>query len=214
MLGIYDVTLASAYANAGQYAESEHEYQRALALAEKAQGRQSLDYALLVASLAVLPTQIGNRDLVVELLRGAIAFDRRTSSPRELAIVRGCLAHILMDQLKYTEAESVLLDSQADFASLKMTDPRQLSDLLSDLGVLKFDQGRYGDSIKLLRESLRLLQDAIGDEHAALVVPLSNLALSYLKLGRLNAAELTLKRAMGICSRSVRGGSRYLRSPS
>jgi tetratricopeptide (TPR) repeat protein len=90
LVGIYDA-LASAYANAGQYAEFEHEYQRALALTEKNQGRQSLDYALLVAGVAVLPTQMGNRDRVLELLREAIAANGRSGSARDLAIVRGCL---------------------------------------------------------------------------------------------------------------------------
>jgi hypothetical protein len=47
---------------------------------EKTRGRQSVDHAILLSSLAVLPTQIGNRDEVVELLREAIAFNVQTAS--------------------------------------------------------------------------------------------------------------------------------------
>lgn len=82
LVEIYDA-LASAHAGAGQYAESEHQYRRALALAEKTEGRESLDYALLAAGMAALPTQIGNRDPIIEMLRKAIAINRRTGSARE-----------------------------------------------------------------------------------------------------------------------------------
>lgn len=199
---IYDA-LASAYANAGQYAESEHEYRRALALTEKSYGRQSLDYALRVASMAVLPTQIGDRDAVVSLLREAITANRRSGGVRELAIVRVCLAQILLDARRYAEAESVFLDAQGDFAALKTTNPKLVAELLNNLGGLRFAQGRYEESVELDSESLHLFQDAMGDEHPTLIVPFNNLALSYLKLGRLNEAELTLKRATGICRKTL-----------
>lgn len=108
LVEIHDA-LASVYAEAGQYAESDHEYRRALALVENAQGRQSLDYALLVASLAMLPTQLGNRDAVGPLLREAIIANRRSGRTRELAIVRICLAQILLDARKYTEQSQCYL---------------------------------------------------------------------------------------------------------
>jgi tetratricopeptide (TPR) repeat protein len=202
LLEIHDA-LASAYANAGYYAESEHEYRRALALAEKTEVAQSLAYALLLASRAVLPTQIGNRDAVSETLRAAIAVNRRTGSARELVIVRACLAQILMDGRRYVEAESVLVDAQSGAASLSTTDPGLLADVSNGLGVLRFDQGRYTESIGLYLASLGLFEGAMGDEHPALVAPLNNLALSYLKLGRFNDAELTLRRANAVCSRTL-----------
>ena len=123
MVEIHDA-LASVYAEAGQYAESEHEYRGALALTEKSQGRQSLDYALLVASMAVLPTQIGNHEAVGALLGEAIIANRQSGRDRELAIVRVCLAQILLEAKRYAEAESVLLDAQGDLAALKTKDPR------------------------------------------------------------------------------------------
>jgi tetratricopeptide (TPR) repeat protein len=202
LIEIYDA-LASAYAGAGQYAESEHQYRRALALAEKAEGRQSLGYALLAASMAALPTQIGNRDPIIEMLRKAIAVNRRTGSARELAIVRVCLAQILMDGRRYVEAESVLLDAQSSAPILMTTDPGLLADLLDSLGVLRFNQGRYRESINLCLESLRLLEDITSGEHSLLVAPLNNLALSYLKLGRLNDAELTLLHANALCNKTL-----------
>jgi hypothetical protein len=43
----------------------------------------------------------------------------------------------------------------------------------------------------------------IADEHPSLVAPLSNLALSYPKLGRFNDAELTLRHANTICGKTL-----------
>jgi tetratricopeptide (TPR) repeat protein len=74
---------------------------------------------------------------------------------------------------------------------------------LNGLGALRLDQGRYDESADLYRESLRLLEDTLGDEHPSLVLPFNDLALSYLKLGRLAGAELTLQRAMAICSTTL-----------
>jgi len=202
VIKIYEA-LASADANAGQYAESEHEYERALVLTEKAQGRQSLDYALLVASMAVLPTQTENRHAVVALLHEAITVNGRSGSARELAIVRICLAQILVDERRYVEAESVLLVAQTDFTNLKATNPKLVAELLHDFGVLRFRQARYDEAVSLYTESIRLLAHAMGDKHPSLVVPFNNLALSYLKLGRLNDAELTLKHAIAVCSKTL-----------
>jgi tetratricopeptide (TPR) repeat protein len=201
-VGIHDA-LASVYAEAGQYVESEHEYRHALALAEKSQGRQSLDYGLLVASMAVLPTQEGNRGAAIALLSEIIAVNGRTSAAGDLAIVRSCLAELLMDGKRYVEAESVLLAAQADFAGSKVTDRKRLAELLNHLGMLRLDQGRFDESVGLFRESLKAFEDALGANHPSLVVPLNDLALSYLKVGRLNEAERTLERAIGICSKTL-----------
>jgi tetratricopeptide (TPR) repeat protein len=200
LVEIHDA-LASVYAEAGRYTEAEHEYRGALALTEKSQGGQSLDYALLAASMAVLPTQIGNHDAVGALLREAITANRESGRNRELALVRVCLAQILLDAKSYAEAESVLLDAQGNLAALKTKNPTLVAELLNALGALRFEQGRYKESVELDSESLHLFQDAMGDPHPALIGPLNNLALSYLKLGQLSEAESMLKRAMGVCSR-------------
>ena len=198
LIEIHDA-LASVYAEAGHYAESEYEYRRTLGLSEKRYGRQSLEYALLVGSLVVLPTQMGDRDSAVAVLRQAITVNARSGATRDLAIIRGCLAHILMDQMKYEEAESVLVDSTSNLTKLKTLDPKVSAELLNDLGLLRFSQRRYGESIEPYLESLELFQEAMGEGSPALLVPFSNLALSYLEMGRFSEAEMILKRAIVVC---------------
>lgn len=202
LVELYDA-LASAYAEAGQYSESEHAYRRALALAERTEGRQSLEYALLVAGMAVLPTQTGNGEPVIDILSQAIAANRRTGSARERVILGVCLARIFVEARRYAEAESVLVEAQSGTAGLKTTDPILLAELFSGLGVLRFHQRRYSESVDLDLKSLRLFEAAMGDQHPSLVTPLNNLGLSYFKLGRLNDAELTLHRANVVCDSTL-----------
>lgn len=202
LVELYDA-LASAYAEAGQYSESEHEYRRAIALAERTAGRQSLEYALLVAGMAVLPTQIGNREPVIEILSQAFVANRRTGPAREWAILGVCLAQFLVDGRRYVEAESVLLEAQSGATGLKTIDPKLLAELLSGLGELRFDQRRYGESVDLYLRSLQLFERAMGDQHPSLVAPLNNLGLSYFMLGRLNDAERTLRRANVVCGNTL-----------
>lgn len=202
-LGELHEGLASAYAEAGQYRESEHEYRRALALAERTEGRQSLEYALLVGGMTMLPTQIGNREPAIEILNQAIAANRRIGSAREQAMLGACLARILLDGRRYVEAESVLLQAQSGAAGLKTIDPKLLAELLDGLGMVRFNQRRYSESLDLFLESLRLSEQAMGDQHPSLVGKLNNLGLSYFKLGRLNDAELTLRRANVVCANTL-----------
>ena len=202
MAEIYD-TLALVYAEAGQYVESERQYRRALDIVEKSHGRQSLEYAVLTANLALLPTRTENRDPLIVILRQAIAVNRRSGPALKLAIVRECLAQILMDGRRYAEAETVLLDEQADFARLREASTKKVAEVLNTLGSLRFNQGRYEESTELRRESLGLLKNELGDEHPSLIVPLSNLALSYIKLGRFDDAEPTLERAFRLCNKTL-----------
>jgi tetratricopeptide (TPR) repeat protein len=203
LVGIHDA-LASVFAEAGRYAEAEHEYRRALDILEKSRGRQSLDYALLITGLAVLPTQWGNRESFIATLREAIVANSRTGAVRELALVRACLAQIFMDERSFANAELVLLEARADFPRLRSEDPKLLAELMNALGVLRFNQARYQESIELYQESLRLFKDVVGNERSALIA-LSNLASSYLKLGRLDEAEPIFQRAIALCTKTLGG---------
>ena len=55
----------------------------------------------------------------------------------------------------------------------------------------------------MFQESLRLFKAGLGEEHPWIVTPLNNLGLSYLKLGRFNEAEMTLRSAVTICGKTL-----------
>jgi tetratricopeptide (TPR) repeat protein len=204
VLVVLEDALAGTYAEAGKFAASEAEYRRALALVEKNEGQASLDYAVLLASMAVLPMQTVVSEEQIRLLRNAIAMNAREGSAQKLAIVRGCLALILKNQKRYQEEESLLfLEALADLSSQKAPNPHLMGAFLNNLAMLRLDQGRNEESIDLQQKSIRVLEAALGQEHPSLVVPFNNLATTYIKMGRLDEARLTYQRAIDICRRTL-----------
>ncbi len=198
-----DDALAETYAEAGQFAESEAAYRRALGLVEKNEGQASLDYAVLLSSMAVLPTQAPLPEEQIRLLRNAIAMNARIGSVQKLAIVRGCLALILKKQKRYREEESLLLEALADLSSQTPPNPHLQGAFLNNLALLRLEQGRNEESIDLQQKSIRVLEAALGQEHPSLVVPFNNLAITYFKVGRLAEANLTYQRAIDICRNTL-----------
>jgi len=196
-------SLALAYAEMGQFVEAEGEYRRALSLVEKAEGQGSLHYAVLLADIAILPTQTGNREEVIALLRQAIAVNERTGSIKNITVIRECLAQIFRREKRYREEEPLLEDALADLVRQKAADPALMGAALNNLAVLRFDQERYQESVDLQLESIRVWETASGKEHPSLVAPLNDLATAYLKMARFDDADLTYRRAINICRKTL-----------
>jgi len=195
--------LAVAYAELGQFAEAEGEYRRALSLVEKADDQGSLHYAVLLADIAILPTQTGNREEVIALLLQAIAVNARIGSLKNINVIRECLAQILRSEKRYREEEPLLEDALADLVRQKAADPALMGAAFNNLAVLRFDQQRYQESVDLQLESIRVWETASGKEHPSLVAPLNDLATAYLKMARFDDADLTYRRAINICRKTL-----------
>jgi tetratricopeptide (TPR) repeat protein len=195
--------IASAYADAGQYLEAEREWRHALAIIERTDGTESLGYALLMADIAVLPTQTGDREQTIAVIRRAIASNGRRGSLGELSWLRRCLGQLLMAQKKYEEAAAVLLDWQSDLARSKTPDALKLADLLNSVGRIRFHQGRFAEAVTSFRESLSAFEGAVGSEHPRLVTPLNNLATSLVRVGQLDQAGAVYQRAILICGKTL-----------
>jgi tetratricopeptide (TPR) repeat protein len=195
--------LAGVYAEAGQFAESEGEYRYALALVEKTAGRRSLNYAYLLARMAILPTQTANRDEVIALLREAIAAHVRIGYTENITVIRECLAQILRKEKRYQEQEPLLLDALADLTKQREANPALMGTALRNLGVLRFDQERYEESINLHEQSIRVCGMASGKEHPSLIVPLNDLAIACVRMGRFEDADVTYRRAVDISRRTL-----------
>ena len=195
--------LAGADAEMGQFLESEGEYRRALALVKRREGKVSLNYAVLLASIATLPTQTGNHEEVIALLREAIAANATIGYTENLTIIRECLAQILRKEKRYQEEEPLLLDALADLTKQKAADPALMGAVLSNLAVLRFDQERYEESINLQEKSIRVWEMASGKEYPSLVAALNGLAAAYVRVGRFDDADVTYQRAIDICRNTV-----------
>ncbi len=196
-------SLASAYTLEGRYVESRDEFHDALVLVEKGQGAHSLDYALIFASMALLPTDSDIQSKAIDLLRKAIAENANLESQKDLAVARDYLVKVLLNEKKCGDADLVLQDWQASFNAHKITDPELTAELWNDLAVLRHLQKRYGEALDLDVQAVSLLRKTLGDEHPALIVPLTNLAILYTQLDCLNEADTTFDEAAEICEKTL-----------
>jgi tetratricopeptide (TPR) repeat protein len=178
--------LAAAYAAAGQFRESAHQYRRGLALLEKSGGRDSLDYALLLGSLAATQPESLDTNTAIPTLQSGIAL--RDASAGQVTSLRNYLFQIYKDQGQYQEAESVLLEEQADFEKRNETDTAKQATLLNNLGLLRFNQKQYEEAKVLYDKSLRIREAGVGSHNPDLIEPLNNLASSLVELGRFKDA--------------------------
>jgi tetratricopeptide (TPR) repeat protein len=198
-------SLASAYGNAGQYTNAEHEWRRTLAIVARLQGSDSLNYAMLLGSLALLPTQIGKGETEIGVLRRILLLKRQSSLTNELAVVRQDLAQLLVNHERYGEAEAVLLDLCSNLGALKLASPElQIfkSEFLNTLGMIRYSQGRFADATALDSEAIRLLESVVGELDGALLAPLNNLATSFVRTMSYEHAAATYQRAEEICNNS------------
>jgi len=69
---------------------------------------------------------------------------------------------------------------------------------LNDLGLLYRDQGDYGRSEQLLRESLGMLRRLLGEKHKDVAQALNNLGLVQEQRGDLNGAEASYRQALAM----------------
>jgi tetratricopeptide (TPR) repeat protein len=192
-------SLASTCAEAGQYAEAVAEYRKELVMVERMAGRHSISYAVVLGSASTLPIEFGNREEAIAVLRDALAKNRDTGAPRELAVVRNQLAALLMPQKAYVEIELLLQDVIDDFEKKRGLDPVLVSSTLNALGVVRFNLGRFEEAATAYRQSIDLLESALGMGHPLLVSPMSNLAESYLKMDKLTEASEAYRRTADIC---------------
>jgi len=202
LIEIY-TSLASAYALAGRFADSNYEFHRALDLIAKTQGRNSLKYAVLLANTSLLPTESGSKTEAIELLRHAIALSPQTDFSRSRFMACDLLIVMLLSEKRYKEADLVLADLQPSFTRLKAGDPDSAAELLNDLAVVRHSQHRFEEAVMADIESIRLLKVAWGNQHPMLVVPLNNLAILYADLNRFDEAALTFQESVNLCAETL-----------
>jgi tetratricopeptide (TPR) repeat protein len=196
-------SLAAAYAEAGQVANAEGEYRRALASLEAVQQQKSLVYAVLLASLASISDEIGNSEETIAELRRAISVYGQVSGSTNLFTVRECLAEILIQRKEYDEAGRLLLDARDDLAKQRAVDPARLCTALNNLGQIRYLQGRFDEAAALYLQSTTTLRASLGDEHPTIAPALNNLAMDYFQMGRFDDADKIFQQAATLCNRAL-----------
>jgi len=193
--------LGMVYDDLGRFSDALRQFRRAAAIIEKLEGKDNLNYAVLLGNLAADYGELHQDNTARPLLREAIDTYVRngaTEDPR-LAIARITLAQTAMNAGKYGEAEELLQQALAVLRLQKQTTwVRQTAITINNLGVVYRLQKRHAEAEPQFRESIHMIEDEFGKEHPRLLEPLNNLALAYLDLGRYEDAIQAMRRAEAI----------------
>jgi len=192
-------SLVTAYAQRGEFAQAEVESRRVLDLERRLHGPQSLEYAVVFASMSLLPMHSGNRDAEIDALRAAI--ERGDESGAQIANAKDYLGKLLYNDRRFSEAEAVLEEAQASYARSEKQTYWLGSELLNDLGVIREHQGRFSEAADLDTQAIDLIEAQFGAECSSMITPLNNLATMYARMGRLEEAEKVYQRAAELCVR-------------
>ncbi len=204
-------SLALLYQNKRDFERSEALYDRVLEqhrlLAEHPQ--QAFDSRV---QLGALYADTGRSEQARELIEPTLEAIR-TEHPGEMIGVQlsglSALARAYFTQGEMDRAEATYLEQEAlarDWDSPMAR--RHLSDGLNGRAIVYLEQQRPGDAEPLLRESLALTRQRLGDDHPLTLPALSNLGSSLRQQGELEEAREFIETAYEI-SRRHHGRSAY-----
>ncbi len=191
--------------HAGKYAEAIPLAQRALALREKALGRDHSDVAQSLNNLALLYNELGRNEQAAPLYRRALEIFERLLGPDhpELAISVNNLAALYRDMGRYAESEPLYQRSLTIRRKALGPDHPDVAQSLSNMALLYNDQGRSAEGIPLAQQALAIREKALGPDHPDVATALNNLSTLYHAQGRFIDAEELYRRTITIREKTI-----------
>jgi len=95
-------------------------------------------------------------------------------------------------------ADSLYTQSIKIFRNDSDSPPRSLASAINDLGILKQEQAKYQESLKLLREALNIYQKKFGETDRDVASTLNNLALTLESLNDIDGAEKYYQKSLEV----------------
>lgn len=190
VLIIISLSLASV---AAQESMSESYFQAAL----DAYGKENYNEAVRFAKLGLIEVE-----------------NLKTVTPQTLSRlkIRGSniLSAALIEQKKYTEAESVKREEITLLESVESKDyPEYATNYpmsLESLGLILSEQNKYNEAEKIYREALAYREKVYGVSDKSIATSLINMGNLYRRQGKYSEAEVMSKRAFGIFGEAIDNG--------
>ena len=191
-------TLGEVYAHLGLYQDAIPLIQQALAAQRKLPGEAAqLDTIESLRTLGLARERLGQLAAAELALRRAVALSREAGNEWQLAESLLEWGRLLGEKNDYRSAEVVLGEALALRRQQRPPDPQSLGRVLLTLGqTLRLDH-REDVAEPALREALKLLIPAVGEENSAIADALYNLGLMQAVKGASDAEDL-LRRSIAI----------------
>uniref|UniRef100_UPI004055B298 tetratricopeptide repeat protein n=1 Tax=Candidatus Electronema sp. TaxID=2698783 RepID=UPI004055B298 len=186
--------------NQGKYAEAEPLYLQAIAVKEKAFGKDHPDVAEALNDLAVLYWCEENYGEAEPLYLCALAVKEQFFGKDHPSVAQTLndFAILYRKQGRMEEAKSLHLRALEIREKNFGKEHLDISESLNNLGFLYEKQENYLEAEKLYLRSFSIKEKLLGKEHPKIALSLTNLADLYRLQGRYNKAEPLLHRALQI----------------
>jgi tetratricopeptide (TPR) repeat protein len=162
------------------------------------------DEAALARSYLGLGSELADRGSLPEAerrLRQALAAERKylPGANEDTARTLEALGKVVDRLGRLGEALPLMQQAVAMQRSLWGTQPYpDYADAINDLGLLQLENGDYGQSERLFRESIAMKRRLLGDKHPEIATGLNNLGLVLEDDGNLSGAESAYRGALAM----------------
>jgi tetratricopeptide (TPR) repeat protein len=183
-----------------QFAESEPLLRRALAIAERTSGFDSLDAAECLNGLALLMMETNVLDEAERLFRRALDIYKARLGPedRDVADVMNNLGLVLQATGRLDDAERLLRLSLKFFEGARGPSHTDVATALNNLAQLLIELGKFGEAEPLIRRALEIDENEYGSDHPGVAVDLNSLGRILEETNRFDEAELLFRHAFEI----------------
>lgn len=191
--------LAMLLVDKGQFDEARRLCERALDLARRVPGRDSL-VAGSLSSLGSLLRATGDLEQSERCFREALRLRRRElgDKHRDVATCLNNLAALLQQTARFDEAETLYRDALAMRLELLGNPHPDVAVSMNNLAMLYWEQGRYDAAEPLFRQVIDQQRSLVGNDHPMVAAALNNLGLVRKAKGDFAAAESLFRQALDI----------------
>ena len=182
------------------YTGAEKWYLESKVIREKVLGREHLDYAVTLNSLAILYRIMGQYDKAEPLYFESKAIREKVlgrEHPDYASSLNG-LAVLYQEMAQLDKAEPLYLESKAIREKALGREHPDYATSLNNMGALYQRMGQYDKSESLYLESKTIREKVLGKEHSDYAQTLNNLAILYSVTGQYDKAEPVFLEAIAI----------------
>ena len=197
--------LADAFYSAGQYARSEVQYRRVLALHQQQLGERHPLVASDLASLAAIQQDLGYYDAAERLSRQSLAITEGYYGPDSghAADVLTSLGRALTYQRKFPEAVGTLQRALAIQEKVHGPAHPVVAEAVNELGNVMALQQRYAEAERNFRRAAAIYRDVYGDRHYLVAIGMANVAYMQMQQAQYASAEALFREVIDVFTRTL-----------
>jgi len=206
--------LAITYNALRRRSEAEPVFRAAIA-AQRAAGGDSTDLAWTLNNFSWCLHAMGRLDEAAPIYVEALGMQRRLGAPEvEIAQTLNNLAGVYYDRGQLDDAERLWTETLQHFVAVFGTAGHAaVARGENALALVALDRGRVADADRLSAQALAANLKLLGEKHRWTALTMQTRARALLELGRVDAAEAMLKRALGVLSQVLPAGQAQFVGP-